>query len=203
MTQDSADYAAGKEKAHFEVRNWRPGTHSTDCGCEPCVTARTVLEVVSWWGERIAKGLDEVPCRVCGCTDDDCSACVERTGVPCYWVERDLCSACTIPAADRRGSLEKRTLMTQLNMDLDKPQGAENVVDDILARYPKLAAYPRYGWRNKRAWRRLRLARPFLLDKDKHTYLVDEGGWARDVTNGELQRLHASKLLDQDKKFER
>jgi hypothetical protein len=33
-------------------------------------------------------------CRKCGCTDDDCSQCIEKTGQPCYWVEQDLCSAC-------------------------------------------------------------------------------------------------------------
>ncbi len=33
-------------------------------------------------------------CRHCGCHDDDCSACIERTGLPCHWVEADLCSAC-------------------------------------------------------------------------------------------------------------
>ena len=33
-------------------------------------------------------------CRVCGCTDNDCSGCIERTGEPCHWVARDLCSAC-------------------------------------------------------------------------------------------------------------
>ena len=33
-------------------------------------------------------------CRVCGCTDDDCRQCVEKTGSPCYWVDEDLCSAC-------------------------------------------------------------------------------------------------------------
>ena len=33
-------------------------------------------------------------CRSCGCTDDDCSGCIEATGEPCTWVERDLCSAC-------------------------------------------------------------------------------------------------------------
>ena len=33
-------------------------------------------------------------CRVCGCTDDDCSGCIERTGEACHWVEPDLCSAC-------------------------------------------------------------------------------------------------------------
>jgi hypothetical protein len=33
-------------------------------------------------------------CRVCGCTDDDCHKCIEKTGHPCRWVEDDLCSAC-------------------------------------------------------------------------------------------------------------
>jgi hypothetical protein len=33
-------------------------------------------------------------CRVCGCTDDDCSGCIERTGQACYWVATNLCSAC-------------------------------------------------------------------------------------------------------------
>lgn len=33
-------------------------------------------------------------CRGCGCTDDDCSGCIRRTGYPCWWVEADLCSAC-------------------------------------------------------------------------------------------------------------
>jgi hypothetical protein len=35
-------------------------------------------------------------CRVCGCTDADCSGCIERTGQPCMWVpgEGDLCTAC-------------------------------------------------------------------------------------------------------------
>lgn len=33
-------------------------------------------------------------CRACGCTDDDCSQCVAKTGEPCSWVEADLCSAC-------------------------------------------------------------------------------------------------------------
>jgi hypothetical protein len=33
-------------------------------------------------------------CRVCNCTDDDCSGCVARTGAPCAWIAEDLCSAC-------------------------------------------------------------------------------------------------------------
>lgn len=33
-------------------------------------------------------------CRTCGCDDDSCWGCIERTGAPCYWVDVDLCSAC-------------------------------------------------------------------------------------------------------------
>lgn len=38
-------------------------------------------------------------CRVCGCTDTDCTQCIERTGYPCAWVEpaaiiNNLCTAC-------------------------------------------------------------------------------------------------------------
>lgn len=33
-------------------------------------------------------------CRVCGCTDEDCSECIKRTGRTCHWVSEDLCSAC-------------------------------------------------------------------------------------------------------------
>jgi hypothetical protein len=36
-------------------------------------------------------------CRVCGCTDDDCRRCIEKTGRPCHWVDSDLCSACEGP----------------------------------------------------------------------------------------------------------
>lgn len=38
--------------------------------------------------------LDVRTCRVCECTDADCSGCVERTGKACHWVSADLCSAC-------------------------------------------------------------------------------------------------------------
>ena len=33
-------------------------------------------------------------CRECGCTEADCSQCVEAQGHPCHWVEIDLCSRC-------------------------------------------------------------------------------------------------------------
>jgi hypothetical protein len=33
-------------------------------------------------------------CHQCGCTDDDCRQCIEKTGEPCHWVSENLCSAC-------------------------------------------------------------------------------------------------------------
>lgn len=39
-------------------------------------------------------------CRKCGCTERDCSQCIEKTGDACHWVEADLCSAC-VPSALR------------------------------------------------------------------------------------------------------
>lgn len=45
-------------------------------------------------------------CRVCGCTDEDCSACIELTGEACHWLgeDEDLCSAC----AGKSQSIEKQ-----------------------------------------------------------------------------------------------
>lgn len=46
--------------------------------------------------ERAGAGAGAVQtCRVCGCTDEDCSRCIARTGMACDWVEDDLCSACS------------------------------------------------------------------------------------------------------------
>ncbi len=33
-------------------------------------------------------------CRSCGCTNQDCRQCIQRTGQPCHWISADLCSAC-------------------------------------------------------------------------------------------------------------
>lgn len=55
-------------------------------------------------GQRSASAGDDEPvdfsdifvrkCRVCDCTDLDCSGCIERSGAPCWWEEPNLCSAC-------------------------------------------------------------------------------------------------------------
>lgn len=56
------------------------------------------LTYLELWGVEPAtedSGLMAVrQCRVCGCTDLDCSGCIARTGQPCWWVSNDLCSAC-------------------------------------------------------------------------------------------------------------
>jgi hypothetical protein len=53
-------------------------------------------------------------CRVCGCTDNDCRRCIERTGLPCWWIEPGLCSAC-----DPRSKRE----LAQLERHLRRLQG--------------------------------------------------------------------------------
>jgi hypothetical protein len=47
--------------------------------------------------EEMIEGGEEEKCRVCGCTQNDCSQCIERTGTPCSWVDESLCSACLNP----------------------------------------------------------------------------------------------------------
>jgi hypothetical protein len=54
--------------------------------------------------------MSERICRLCGCTDDDCRQCIEKTGKPCYWVEADLCSAC-------------ETRVSKLHIVFDGPPG--------------------------------------------------------------------------------
>lgn len=44
--------------------------------------------------QRDVELIEKQHCRECGCTNDNCRGCVERTGEPCEWVEADLCSAC-------------------------------------------------------------------------------------------------------------
>jgi RNA polymerase-binding transcription factor DksA len=43
-------------------------------------------------------------CRICGCTDDDCRQCIEKTGKPCHWIDADLCSACEEEAMEQSES---------------------------------------------------------------------------------------------------
>lgn len=58
-------------------------------------------------------------CHSCGCTDDDCRQCIEKTGEPCSWVEPDLCSACwpTVHLRDELDSMVSRGYCTQAEAD--------------------------------------------------------------------------------------
>lgn len=67
------------------------------------------LQPVRWSADQAERA-----CRRCGCTENDCSTCINRTGMPCHWVERDLCSAC-------RPSLEARVLDLHLLMQARTP----------------------------------------------------------------------------------
>lgn len=40
------------------------------------------------------KRMNAQVCIGCGCTDWNCTRCIEKTGEPCHWAEQDLCSAC-------------------------------------------------------------------------------------------------------------
>ncbi|HXS55773.1 MAG TPA: PRTRC system protein E [Hanamia sp.] len=44
-------------------------------------------------------------CRICGCTDDNCIQCIEKTGSPCHWIEGDLCSACLDVLVEKSNAL--------------------------------------------------------------------------------------------------
>lgn len=50
---------------------------------------------------------DEPMCRKCGCMNDDCAQCVERTGESCHWVAPNLCSACAPTPRKRRKAKSK------------------------------------------------------------------------------------------------
>ena len=73
-----------------QVRWW--GLESADC--DPVLPAQ----------EPEIRDAGVTSCRVCGCTDDDCSGCIKRTGRACHWVEADLRSACRDAMADAPGA---------------------------------------------------------------------------------------------------
>jgi hypothetical protein len=47
-------------------------------------------------------------CWVCGCTDENCQACIDILGKGCTWEEEDLCSLCGIIGVITLGSPEQK-----------------------------------------------------------------------------------------------
>lgn len=59
-------------------------------------------------------------CRVCGCTDYDCSGCFAKSGYPCWWVEEDLCSTCQL---ETNGQMQTTTQGGCFDAQNDKRSG--------------------------------------------------------------------------------
>lgn len=65
----------------------------------------TRMDVVAIAEAPQGESLEQImSCRICGCTDDNCTECVRKTGESCYWVEPGLCSACA-PDLEKEGPI--------------------------------------------------------------------------------------------------
>jgi len=58
-------------------------------------------------------------CKICECTDDNCTSCVEKTGIPCYWFSDNICSACAFPEDEIKTSEEWQKHVSILILDPD------------------------------------------------------------------------------------
>jgi hypothetical protein len=67
-------------------------------------------------------------CSKCGCTTSNCAKCIEKTGSPCYWVEKDLCSACV----EHEKLLEYEKLWEKKSVLLLTDQEAEQLYDKLV-----------------------------------------------------------------------
>lgn len=103
------EITVGKETIPLPIRTADPHMHATKAACLKALVIsigqaldskrlliRQVprVEIQRAIEKRVDEELAERTCRICGCTKDDCSPCVEKMGSPCTWVEDDLCSAC-------------------------------------------------------------------------------------------------------------
>jgi hypothetical protein len=89
--QDSAcevgiAFASGVPVIGFAALDEMPGTIMSRAVYHWSTSLPDLLQAVEVFEFELRK------CRVCGCTDN--RACVDENGVPCHWIEPDLCSAC-------------------------------------------------------------------------------------------------------------
>lgn len=60
-------------------------------------------------------------CKICQCTDNDCSQCIEKTGEACYWVDysHEICSRCyfELVELDSEGSKVPFNLILEMSPD--------------------------------------------------------------------------------------
>lgn len=55
-------------------------------------------------GKNIELAPEPWKCKECGCTDANCSQCVESSGKPCRWVGPNRCSRCFDDDGNLKGS---------------------------------------------------------------------------------------------------
>ncbi len=68
-------------------------------------------------------------CKICGCTDDDCTQCVKAQGKVCTWVTNELCSRC-----DKTINTEGPTILSAITSN-----DREKILPDLeLENTPKL-----------------------------------------------------------------
>jgi hypothetical protein len=71
-----------------------------------------------------ARGEAPPQCQACGCTEEDCSQCIERTGEPCSWVAPGLCSACLFIAEQATMAMDHLISFSMGLTDQLPPPGA-------------------------------------------------------------------------------
>lgn len=127
---------------------------------------------------------DERKCRACGCTDDDCSGCIERTGEPCSWVAEDLCSACS--------SIVEKEVARRVYELLGIEGDGFWIPDDnglvVMWLHPKPGEAPAPDDVDLMGYR----ARPELLDR----VLEEEKPWIRISLLGQVTREQLAELVE-------
>lgn len=89
---DIKRYAPGRQQDHWTERqlgDYSPGRYGWLLSNPISFTHHLFIN-----GNRGFWNYDGRICHSCGCTDNDCRFCIEKTGSPCSWVSEDLCSTC-------------------------------------------------------------------------------------------------------------
>lgn len=141
-------------------------------------------------------------CRVCGCTEDNCKQCIEKTGSPCYWVEEDLCSACALKPEEKSQPIS--TLLNNSDMNFFQQLAADGKVDLSLRIYSKdgkLTVNIIPGTGNDKILPIIVTGTPEELDAEFFTTITQQ---VKEVTgivsNIDQVKKHAEKLVDDEKK---
>jgi hypothetical protein len=96
-------HATGDKHLALKAYRWFLWATVVNWGSTWSITAHQVRVWLDQFERESKPGGARIPacgsvrrCRSCGCTEDDCSSCVEATGYPCSWVagEEDLCTRC-------------------------------------------------------------------------------------------------------------